>query len=96
MKFFRKMFGWFFTLVRNISIKVKIILLVFFPAIGIVAFFSFTFYDTYTYMHANTELKDMIDLSVNVSFLSVEASGGVFVSASFSTLLIHKFSLSVI
>ena len=70
MKFFRKMFGWFFTLVRNISIKVKIILLVFFPAIGIVVFFSFTFYDTYTYMHANTELKDMIDLSVNVSFLS--------------------------
>lgn len=70
MKFFFKMFGWFFALVRNISIKVKIILLVFFPAIGIVAFFSFTFYDTYTYMYANTELTDMINLSVDVSYLS--------------------------
>ena len=70
MKFFFKMFGWFFALVRNISIKVKIILLVFFPAIGIVAFFSFTFYDTYIYMHANTELTGMIKLSVEVSNVS--------------------------
>ena len=70
MKFFFKMFGWFFALVRNISIKVKIILLVFFPAIGIVAFFSFTFYDTYIYMHANTELTGMITLSVEVSNVS--------------------------
>lgn len=70
MKFFSKIFGWFFALVRNISIKIKIILLVFFPALGIISFFSFTFYDTYTYMHANTELIGMIDLSVYVSNVS--------------------------
>ncbi len=67
MKFVSKLFNWFFSLVRNLSIKLKIILLVFFPALGIISFFAFTFYDTYDYMHANTELTGMIDLSVNVS-----------------------------
>ena len=61
MKFFKNLFGWFFSLVRNISIKVKIILLVFFPALGIVSFFSFTFYDTYNYMSSNTELTGIIN-----------------------------------
>ena len=69
MKLLKKLFGWFF-IIRNISIKVKIILLVFFPALGIISFFSFTFYDTYNYMHANTELTGMIQISVEVSKVS--------------------------
>ena len=69
MKLLKKIFGWFF-IIRNISIKVKIILLVFFPALGIISFFSFTFYDTYNYMHANTELTGMIQISVEVSKVS--------------------------
>ena len=69
MKLLKKLFGWFF-FIRNISIKVKIILLVFFPALGIISFFSFTFYDTYNYMHANTELTGMIQISVEVSKVS--------------------------
>ena len=70
MKFFKNLFGWFFSLVRNISIKVKIILLVFFPALGIVSFFSFTFYDTYNYMSSNTELTGIINISIEVSNVS--------------------------
>lgn len=69
MKLLKKIFGWFF-IIRNISIKVKIILLVFFPALGIISFFSFTFYDTYNYMHANTELTGMIQISIEVSKVS--------------------------
>ncbi len=70
MKIFHKLFGWFFSLVRSISIKVKIFLLFFLPAIGIIAFFSFIFYDTNNYLSANTELTGMIKLSVEVSNVS--------------------------
>ncbi len=70
MVIFKKLFGWFFTLVSNISIKVKIGMLVFLPALGIVFFFSLIFYDTYHRMHANTELTGMIDISVEVSQVS--------------------------
>lgn len=69
MKLFKKLFGWL-SFIQNISIKVKIILLVFFPALGIIAFFSFTFYDTYKYMHANTELTGIIQISIEVSKVS--------------------------
>lgn len=69
MKLLKKLFGWFF-IIRNVSIKVKIILLVFFPALGIIFFFSFTFYNTYNYLHANTELTGMIQISIEVSKVS--------------------------
>ncbi len=70
MKFFNKIFGWFFSIVRNISIKIKVTLLVFLPALGIISFFSFLLYDTYVYMSENRELTGMINLSVDVSYLS--------------------------
>ncbi len=66
MKLLKNIFG----LIRNISIKVKIGLLVFLPALGIIVFFSFTFYDTYKYLHANTELTGMINISIEVSKVS--------------------------
>ena len=70
MKLLNLLFGWVFTIVRSISIKVKIVLLVFFPAVGIIAFFSLVFYDTYDYLVFNKNMTSIINISNKVSLVA--------------------------
>lgn len=70
MKLFNLLFGWMFAIVRNISIKIKIILLVFFPAMGIVAFFSLVFYDTYDYLRFNKNMINVVKITNKVSYVT--------------------------
>lgn len=63
---------WISTILKNISIKLKILVLVIVPALGIVAFFLLALADTYSFLKSNTELTGMIDISKNISMLTHE------------------------
>ena len=65
-------FRWISTILKNISIKLKILVLVIVPALGIIAFFLLALADTYTYLRTNTDLTGMIDISKNISKLTHE------------------------
>ena len=67
MKGLGKIFNWLFSLLNNISIKIKILLLVFFPAIGIIVFFTFSFQDIYRQLEADKNLTGMINISIEIS-----------------------------